>query len=283
VTAPPARSYLYAPGDRPDLLRKALAGEADVVVADLEDSVPAGAKARARGNVVALLRDAVPDRLHVRVNAIDSDDGVADLRALAGAGAITVRLPKVGSADDVRRAAALAAEAGGCLALSCLLESAAGVEHAYEVAVAHPAVTAIALGEADLLADLGIAADAADAGLAYARSRIVVAARAAGLPRPVQSVHPHARDLDGLLRTTRLGRALGFFGRSAIHPAQVPVINAACLPTPEEIAAARELVAAATDEGVNVVLPDGRYVDPAVVAGAQATLAWAGARGEGGT
>ena len=273
---PLARSYLYAPGHRPEIVAKALAGEADVVVVDLEDSVPADRKAAARESAVAALRALAPPeraRLHVRVNPIAGDVGRDDLRALAQAGPTTVRLPKVTGADDVLAAAGLA---GSELRLSCLLESAAGVEHAYEIATAHPSVVAVGLGEADLRADLGVRAEAADAGLAYARSRVVVASRAAGLAPPVQSVDPQLSDLDALERSTRAGRDLGFFGRSAIHPSQVRVINAASLPSAAELDDARALLDALADDAQGV-LPDGRYVDAAVVEGARRLLAWAGA------
>lgn len=112
-----------------------------------------------------------------------------------------------------------------------------------------------------------------DAGLAWPRSRTVVAARAAGLAPPPQSVYPDVHDLEGLARSCAEGRALGFLGRAAVHPRQLPVIEAAYLPSAEEIAAARETVRAATAEGGGALaLPDGRFVDAAVVAGARRVL-----------
>jgi citrate lyase subunit beta / citryl-CoA lyase len=154
------------------------------------------------------------------------------------------------------------------VALHPLLESALGLERAYEIASADPAVASIGLGEADLRADLGVIDEA---GLAWARSRVVVAARAAGLPAPVQSVYTDFRDLEGLAESCRVGRSMGFRGRAAIHPAQLAVIEAAYRPTEEEVTAANEVVAAA---GVGAVaLPDGRFVDEAVVRQARSVLA----------
>jgi citrate lyase subunit beta/citryl-CoA lyase len=162
-------------------------------------------------------------------------------------------------------------------ALHPLLESALGVEHAYEIATAHPAVASLGLGEADLRADLGVADDP---GLAWARSRVVVAARAAGLPAPVQSVYADIADLEGLAASCRLGRSLGFRGRAAIHPAQLPVIAEAYRPDAAEIAAARRILAAfasATTEGTGAVaLADGGFVDAAVARQAERLLAEAG-------
>ncbi|MFW6721328.1 HpcH/HpaI aldolase/citrate lyase family protein [Streptomyces sp. MAR4 CNY-716] len=158
---------------------------------------------------------------------------------------------------------------GGVPPLYPLLESALGIERAYEIAAAHPAVRGIALGEADLRAELGVADDA---GLAWPRSRAVVAARAAGLAPPAQSVYPDVADLDGLARSCAAGRALGFLGRTAIHPRQLPVIERAFLPTRQEAERAEEVVAAAAADGGALALPDGRFVDAAVVAEAHRTL-----------
>jgi citrate lyase subunit beta/citryl-CoA lyase len=264
-------ALLYVPADRPGRIGKAFASSADVVILDLEDAVAAEHKEAARGTVVRLLADP-PRPLQVRVNDLRTPYGRADLAALAPLLPATegVRLPKVESADRIREAAALAPG----VALHPLLESALGVERAYEIAGAHPAVASVGLGEADLRADLGVSDDA---GLAWARSRVVVAARAAGLQAPVQSVYPDIGDLAGLAASCRLGRSLGFRGRAAIHPAQLPVIAEAYRPGATEIAAARRVLAAfqsATAEGRGAVaLAGGGFVDVAVARQAERLLA----------
>ncbi|MCX4551695.1 CoA ester lyase [Streptomyces sp. NBC_01387] len=273
-------TWLYVPGDRPEVVAKALLSGADVVLVDLEDAVAPDRKAYARDATVELLADVAPGPtpVHVRINALDGPLAEADVRAVAGLpGLAGLRLPKANSAADVRRVARWAAGAGGRsgLALYPILESALGVERAYEIATATPTVRGLALGEADLRADLGIRDES---GLAWPRSRAVVAARAAGLAPPAQSVFTDVRDLDGLAASCERGRALGFLGRAAIHPRQLPVIEQAYLPTPAEIRAAEDIVlAAVTDEGA-LALPDGRFVDAAVVAGARRTLELAGRR-----
>ncbi len=206
--------------------------------------------------------------MHVRVNALDGPWAAADLTALARLpGVRGLRLPKVTSPGQVRQVAVATPRP-----LYALLESALGIEHAHEIAGAHPSLRGISLGEADLRADLGVRADA---GLDWSRSRVVVAARAAGLAPPPQSVHPDIRDLDGLAASCAHGRALGFLGRAAIHPRQLPVIERAYLPTPAEIEQAETIIkAAAADPGAQA-LPDGRFVDAAVVALAQRTLSLA--------
>ncbi len=152
------------------------------------------------------------------------------------------------------------------------METALGVERAFAIAAAHPAVHGVALGEADLRADLGVREDA---GLDWSRSRVIVAARAAGLAPPPQSVHPDIRDLDALAVSCARGRALGFLGRAAIHPRQLPVIESAFLPTEREIEEAETIVKAAMAQEGAQALADGRFIDAAVVAAAQRTLSLA--------
>lgn len=262
-------TWLYAPGDRPHVVAKALASGADIVVVDLEDAVAPDRKAYARAATAELLTDPPPVPVHVRVNALDSPWGEQDIAALAPApGLRALRLAKISSPAEVAHVARRAARTD----LYALLETALAVEQAYAIAGAHPRLRGIALGETDLRADLGVRDDT---GLDWSRSRVIVAARAAGLPPPAQSVHPDTRDLEGLAASCAHGRALGFLGRAAIHPRQLPVIERAYLPTEEDIEQAETVLkAAATQRGAQA-LPDGRFIDAAVVTAAQRTLALA--------
>ncbi|MBD5785016.1 CoA ester lyase [Cellulosimicrobium terreum] len=280
-TPAPALTLLYVPADRPDRVVKALASPADVVLVDLEDAVAPARKDEARANVVGLLDESVDIDLaargvQVRVNHPTTPWHTDDVEALAGLPlAVGVRAPKVESPDEVR---ALAAALPG-RALHLLVESALGVERAFELATASPQVASLGLGEADLRSDLRV--DDED-GLTWARSRIVNAARAAGLSSPAMSAYTHVRDLDGLAASCRSGRALGFCGRTAIHPAQLGTIRDAFLPTQDEVARSREVVdrvgdAAASGSGV-VTLPDGTFLDVAMVERARAVLALAARR-----
>jgi citrate lyase subunit beta / citryl-CoA lyase len=263
---------LYVPGDRPDRFAKAAATGADVVILDLEDAVAPGAKDVAREHVAAWVETGPDTPLQVRVNALDTPWARQDLAMLRSLdGRVGVRIPKVESADDVH---AVAAAVGDATRLHPMLETARGVEAAFDVAQADPAVATVGLGEADLASDLGVTGEEA---LSWARSRLVVAARAAGLPPPMLSVYPQVTDLEGLAASCRAGRALGFVGRTAVHPRQVPVIAAAFQPTPEEVAAATATLRAleqAAEAGTGVLLlPDGRMVDPAMAGYARRVLA----------
>jgi citrate lyase subunit beta/citryl-CoA lyase len=275
--APPL-TWLYVPGDRPERFTKAFATEADVVIVDLEDAVAPDHKDAARENARTLLGGATPKPVVVRVNDVRSPWGAADLAMLGdAANLVGVRVPKVESANDVR--AVRTALGSRTLPLHCLIESARGVEAAFEIASADPNVASIGLGEADLRSDLGVADEE---GLLWARSRIVVAARAAGLPAPAMSVYAQIDDLAGLAASCRRGRALGFIGRAAIHPRQLSVITECFMPTEIEASAARELLdafanASAAGHGV-AVLPNGQFVDRAMVEGAERVIAIAARR-----
>ncbi|MFE6970375.1 HpcH/HpaI aldolase/citrate lyase family protein [Isoptericola sp. NPDC057653] len=284
-TMPPL-TLLYVPADRPDRLGKALASGADAVLVDLEDAVAPAAKDAARGHLATVLADA-PAPAHVaagagvagpavqvRVNHAGTPWHAADLAAVAELpAAVGVRVPKVESADQVRD---LAAALPG-RALHLLLETALGVERAFDLATASPQVASLGLGEADLRSDLRVDDET---GLAWARGRVVVAARAAGLPAPAMSAWTHVRDLDGLAASCRAGRALGFWGRTAIHPAQLATIRAAFAPAEAEVERAREVVRAVADAAAagtgTVVLADGTFLDVAMVERARWTLALAG-------
>jgi len=263
-----ALTYLYVPGDRPDRFDKAARSGADVVVIDLEDAVAARHKPAARENARQWLHTAASGRAELRVNSLRTPWGAADLEMVAELPALRiVRVPKVESKQD---AYAVLKQVGDDVQLHCLIESALGVENAFDIASADPRIGGLALGEADLSSDLGITDED---GLLWARSRIVVAARAAGLPPPVMSVYPYVGDLDGLARSCRRGRELGFCGRSAIHPSQLETIRDTFTPTDEEVAAAKELLDSLenAEHGVTL-LPDGRMADPAMIGNARRIL-----------
>jgi len=271
----PIRSYLYVPGDDLRRIEKALATEADAVVIDLEDAVAPSRKEEARRNAAEALESEPATPIFVRINALGSELATHDIDAVAGLHLSGLRLPKVESLESVRLVAKTLDERRSEAGIQCLIESALGLELAFEIARSHKRVAGISLGEADLAADLGVRDEA---GLLYARSRIVSASRAAGLSGPIQSVYTRVKDLGGLRRSTGEGKNLGFVGRSAIHPSQISIINEVFTPTENEVAEAQSLIdrlegEAAAGTGA-FVLEDGRFVDRAVVESARLTLAW---------
>lgn len=273
MTERPPLTWLYVPGDRPDRVAKALGSSADVVIVDLEDAVVADAKPGARQATVDALRG-VGRPLQVRVNAAGTPWHEEDLAMVAALSPeVGLRLPKTESVEAVRAVSASAPQRP----VHLLVESALGLERAYDLATATSEVASVAIGEADLRADLGVTSED---GLLWARGRIVAAAAAAALPPPAMAAYIDVRDLEGLAASCRLGRALGFLGRSAIHPRQLDVIRSAFLPSDDEVIRARELLAAAdaaTTAGRGAVaLGDGRFVDAAVIRQARRVVALAG-------
>ena len=260
-----ARSWLYVPAHRDDLVAKALDGPSDAVVLDLEDAVPPAAKELAREVAVACA--ARGDRLGaariwVRTNGSGTPWAADDAAALAGTGIGGLRVPK---AEDPAAVAALAERTQ--LPLHLLVESARGLRWAFELAEAHPLVAGISPGETDLAADLRIR-DRAELG--WARARLVAANRAAGLPSPVASVWTDLSDPTGLAADSAALRDAGFFGRSVIHPRQIAPVHEAFTPGAGEVERARTLLASVGSAGDAAwVDADGRFVDPAVVAGAR--------------
>lgn len=278
-SAEPVLTLLYVPGDRPDRVRKALASAADIVIVDLEDAVAPTAKARAR-EVLGSLSPEDCRRVQVRINPVGTSWHLDDLGAVADlvnrvgvddgqAPLAGLRVPKSRNVEGVTE---LARRLPG-VALHLLLEDALGVERAYDLARSHQQVGSIGLGEADLRSDLGVADDD---GLVWCRSRVVVAARAAGLAPPAMSVFPQVKDLAGLSRSCLVGKRLGFLGRAAIHPAQLPVIEDAFAPTATEVERAAEVVhrveAAAAVGAGTVMLDDGTFMDVAMVRAAERVL-----------
>jgi citrate lyase subunit beta/citryl-CoA lyase len=261
------RSWLYVPGNRPEWFAKAVASGADVVILDLEDAVPHAEKGAARAAVARWLGGSDASCLvTVRINR----GSRADLEAVVGRGLGGVQLPKVESADEVRaiadRLCALEEAAGlaaGSIGLFPLVESAVAVLRAFEIGGATSRVGALALGTVDLLADIGARSEAA---VEYARTHLVYAARAAGLPGPTDGVWTAIADLGGLRGAAEHARALGYAGKLVVHPSHVPVVNEVFTPTPDEIAWARRML------GTDVGTVDGEFVDLAVRRRAEAIL-----------
>lgn len=281
MTARGRRSLLFAPGNRAEVHAKALASGADAVCLDLEDAVPPHAKAEARALALPFLAPAGagPERV-VRINSVRSAEGFRDLLALAElrpAGG-TVVLPKVAVAAEVRIADELLAEAGLPCALAVLIESAEGLENVFSILKASPRIAFAMFGGADLAAELGVPLEHEP--LLYARSRIVHAARGAGVD--VLDVPALAfRDLDAVRAEAAAARRLGFDGKAAIHPSNVALLNEVFSPTQAETARAEAVMKAYRESPNGLAVLDGRLVERPVVRAAERVLAARDAAGSG--
>ncbi|HIY42040.1 MAG TPA: CoA ester lyase [Candidatus Nocardiopsis merdipullorum] len=273
------RSYLYASGARPEIMGKAARSPADAVILDLEDAVAPSAKKRALQEVCDFLSERDigfrgPD-LHVRVNRSAQGYDLDEVRRVARRALSALRLPKVETAESVRAVGdlldSLGPKAEGVL-LYPTIESAVGLTKVVDIAVAHPRVARFALGATDLMADLGAASSHT---LLYAQNRLVLETRAAGLPAPVDCVHTDVHDVEGLAEAARNARALGFFGKSIIHPIQLEAVHNAFTPGDEEVQQARRVVQAyeeAEARGQSAIVVDGEFIDLAVAQRSRAVL-----------
>lgn len=275
---PRLRSVLYTPGDRGDRLEKALReGLADLVVADLEDAVAPDRKQEARRQVAAAFQ-AVPKGRGlrgVRINAWPSPAAEADLAAVLAAQPDVVAVPKCEDPRAVAQLAALLDRQGAGARLLVILETAAGVLAARELAAASPRVLAVAFGAEDLAADAGLRRSASNAEVAVPRALVALAAAAAKVAA-VDMITADPRDAERARREAAEARALGYSGKMCIHPAQVAAVHEAFRPSADEVAAARRVVDAVAKAGVaagGVVVVDGKMVDVPFVEQARRTLA----------
>ena len=271
----PRRSALYLPGSNARALEKAKTLACDVLLLDCEDAVAPDKKELARDQIAGALRAGGYGRreLVVRTNSLDTPWGVADLRAAAAAGADAVLLPKVEDVSMVQRA--FAALEGAPTAIWVMVETPLGVLRAESLA-ASPLVGCLVAGTNDLAADLRCdGAWAERAALLPHLSQIVLAARAHGTAC-LDGVHIDLSDDAGFERSCAQGRALGFDGKTLIHPKTLGVANRAFTPSPAEVEHARRVVAAfeaAAAAGSAVVVLDGRLVEELHVRMAKRLLA----------
>ena len=258
------RSYLYAPASKPELVEKAFNSQADCIVIDLEDAVHHDKKDEARRFVVDFLSKPASKPFLVRINDLNGPWGVTDLEGISSPNLFGIRIPKTASVDTVRKASKILDAKKSNAQIHLLIESALGVVKAFELSSCDPKVAAISLGEADLLSDLRATNDES---LAFSRLSILLAARAAGIKQPSQSVYANTKDLKGLEESTIKAKATGFFGRSIIHPSHIEIVNTIYTPTKEEAEKAEELLGVyeqmqATGNSV-MALPNGEMIDPA--------------------
>lgn len=275
------RSKLFVPGSRPELFAKAMASEADGLSFDLEDAVDEARKGEARRELAKFLRTLSPNcgkTIIVRVNGLDTPHFEADLEAIVGPGLDMVNLPKPEGPDDVRACASALTkferkqrlEPIGILAN---IESPRALRLAAEIATASPRVAGLQAGWGDLIEPLDI--DRYNpAVIETLLLQIRVAAGEAGV-WAYDGAYANFKDLDGYRREAETARRLGYLGKSAIHPTQVPIANAVFRPSDEEIAHSLKVVDAARDaaaKGVGAFTVNGRMVDAPFIRRAEAVL-----------
>ena len=282
------RSVIFVPGNRENMLERAKSFKADVVMVDLEDSVPPGEKAVARD----LAKDWVPtlrregQRVMVRVNSLDTGLTRSELEVVVSPDLYGISVGKVESTWNIRDVdrmlSAIEPAAGveqGSIKISAWVETASALVDARDIAIASQRVIALAFGAEDFTNDMGIQRSDTGEEIQVPRSLVPVAARAANVAS-LDSPFVLFQDPDALRADAHRARQMGYTGKHAIHPAQLDIINEVFSPSLEEVAYARKIMEAwdeAEAAGRGSLAIDGRMVDVPVVKRAQNLLAFADA------
>ena len=269
---------LYLPGNTPKLMLNAGIHKPFGVILDLEDSVAPNKKYEARFLVRNALRsvDFMGAERMVRIN--QGEKGLKDLEFVVPNFVNMILIPKVETAEQVlaveEKIMSIKRPYEWNIWYMPIIESALGVENAYAIAKASNRVAALAIGLEDLTADLGVQRTLEGLETFYQRTRIINAAKAAGI-QPIDSVFSDVQDMEGLYNTVKKSKSLGFEGMGVIHPRQIPIIHKAFAPSKEEIEKAQKIVDAfnqAKEKGLGVVALGSKMIDPPVVKRAFNTL-----------
>lgn len=278
TTDPPIhvmRTLLFAPASNERHLAKVFSWGADCAILDLEDAVAASEKVSARAAAAKALALPHATRAFVRINGLETRYALGDLQAIAIDGLNGVVLPMVQEPDHIATAdwalTQLERERGlveGAIELMPIIETARGLDSVEAIAKRSRRVKRLAFGAGDFVNDLGMEWTPHEQELLFARSRIAVASRAAGLAPPIDTAHVNIADTEGLERATRLVRTLGFGGKFCIYPTQVQVVNDVFTPSDDEVRKAQRIVDAferAEADGNAAIRVEGAFVDYPIV------------------
>jgi len=279
-----SRSLMFFPGHREKLISKAIMSNADVLLPDLEDSVPGNEnKLQARGKIIEFAKRGDFNGLQVfpRINDYEHEFFIDEIEELTIEGITGFMCPKVRDADDIN----FIDEFIGCVEINKgikpgtfklipLIETASAVMNINSICQASDRIVAIALGGEDFLADTGGIRDFTGNSIFVARSMIVMAARANGI-NAIDTVHTDVFDFDDLKRNCHLAKSLGFDGMLVLNPKELPIAHEFFSPTSEEIAQAHEMLHLsdkAVQEGNGVAVMDGKFIGPPMVTAAEKTI-----------
>ena len=266
--------FLFVPGTRPERFQKALDSGADAVILDLEDAIPEEEKELARNAI----RSAWPSftqeqkgRLVIRSNSPGSKFYSADLILAKELDITCILIPKSESPDQINGAALVLPNT----AIIPMIETALGLEHLREIANSNQVIR-LALGNIDLQVDLGMTCGVDETELQTARFQIVLASRLAEIAPPIDGVTPSTDNIEQITRDAKRAKRMGFGAKLCIHPKQVAIVQAAFMPSQEDLVWAKKVIEADKASKGGAVKLDGRMIDRPVVVLAQRTLALTG-------
>ncbi len=262
---------MFIPGNKDKHLQKAEDLDANVLIYDLEDAVTISEKEDARLKVSKIIQETNGKLKFARVNDRMTPYFIDDLLAIVQEGLTGIILPKVNAKEDIVIADYLLDSLEkkhqlppGQISIVPLIETAAGLFHAYEVALSSKRIHCLAFGAEDFKMDLQISSDIEGTELLYAKSKLVEVSRAAGIEAPIDTVYTDFRDEEGLRKEAQLGKRLGFQGKLLIHPNQIHIVNQVYSPSKDEMEEAKRIVQIyneAKDRGEGAIQVDGKMVD----------------------
>lgn len=267
----PRRSLLFMPGNKPDMFEKACGAGADIVCMDLEDAIAPQHTDDARIQTMVLFADGTQTNddltkpeVIVRVNCLRTPEGLADLLALAHAdhAPTAIMLTKVKSPDEIQVYEEILAGNKANIRLHVIIETNQGLEAAFDIARCSSRIDLMLFGSVDMAAELRVEPTWNE--LFYARSRVVHASAAAGLDL-IDMPFMDLADMDGLVDAARASQALGFTGKAAIHPKQIPTINETFSPSADQIAYARRVIDEFEKQGTGLVVLDNKLIEKPVL------------------
>ena len=266
-TIQPRRSFIFAPGLKPEMFPKALKSGADIVCVELEDGIAPKDKDAARANAMALFAEPQADdgiERIVRINCLREQFGLLDVQAVLDTSTPppALMLPKVRTPDEIVWLDTLLSERGHSTRLHVIIETNAGLEAVHDIARASPRIDALFFGGVDMAAELRCRN--AWEPLLYARSRVVHAAASVGIDA-IDVPYLDLEDMDGMVREAELARDLGFSGKGSIHPKQIAPLNAVFTPDEDAVARARRIIDTFAQADTGLVVIDGKLIEKPVL------------------
>ena len=269
------RSFIFCPGNRPDMIPKALKSGADMVCIDLEDAIIPEHKSLSRIETVKAFEDIdYPKGVEtlIRINDVNSEDGKKDIDLILNANntASGLMLPKIQTIEEIITLENKIKEKNKEVNLHIIIETNQGLENAWSIAHSSSLIKSLLFGGVDMSADLGCNGDWFS--LLYARSRVVHAAAGAGIDS-IDVPFLDLQDMEGMNTEAQKSKNLGFSGKGSIHPKQIEQLNKVFTPSEEEIAYANKVIKAFNNASDGLVVVDGKLIEKPVLRTALKTIA----------
>ena len=269
------RSFIFCPGNKPDMIPKALRSGADMVCIDLEDAIIPEHKNISRVSTVKAFENiSVPHGVEtlIRINDVNSEEGKEDIQAILNSNntASGLMLPKIQSVEEIINLERQIKLANKSLNLHIIIETNMGLQNAWNIAQSSSNIKSLLFGGVDMSADLGCNGDWLS--LLYARSRVVHAAAGAGIDS-IDVPFLDLEDMDGMRNEAQKSKNLGFSSKGSIHPKQIESLNKVFTPSPEEIAYANKVIKAFNEASDGLVVVDGKLIEKPVLRTALKTIA----------